>query len=107
MGVHGTSGGMSCPLRRRSGAEVRTRNTEYRTRLRATAPASIYTDWICRRSDSCSVVVVQQSAETLTPFHFPALADEFWIWTDELVLETLVIAFAVVMHDKLRRCAAN
>jgi hypothetical protein len=55
-----------------------------------------YWTGICRRSGSYSVVVVQQSAETLTSLHFSALADDFGIRADQLVLETLMVAFAVV-----------
>src|SRR5262249_30064285 len=66
-----------------------------------------YLGWICRRSGSGSVVVVQQSAETLPSFHFLALADECWIRADQLVLEALMVAFAVVMHDEFGRCATN
>ena len=59
-----------------------------------------YLGWICRRSGSGSVVVIQQSAETLTSFHFPALTDEFRLRTDQLVAESLMVAFAVVVHDE-------
>ena len=55
-----------------------------------------YLGWICRRSGSGSVVVVQQSAETFPSFHFPALTDECWIRADQLVIQALVVAFPVV-----------
>ena len=52
--------------------------------------------WSCGHS-SGSVIVVQQSAETLSSFHLPALADEFRLRVDQLVAEPLVVAFEVVV----------
>ena len=53
-------------------------------------------DWIFRHSGCCSVVVVQQSAESLTSLYFSALAHELWIRTDQFVVEALMVASAVV-----------
>src|SRR5215470_9126171 len=75
-------------------------STEYWTRLGRSGTGVDHPGWICRRSGSGSVVVIQQSAETLTSFHFPALTDEFRLQTDQLVAESLVVAFAVVVHDE-------
>jgi hypothetical protein len=66
------------------------------------APISgIWVGWICSRSGSGSVVVIQQSAEALPSFHFPALTNEFRIRADQTVVEALVVAFAVIMHGEL------
>ena len=42
-----------------------------------------------------------------TSFHVSPLADEFRLRADQLVDETLMITFAVVMHGELGRCATN
>ena len=39
--------------------------------------------------------------------YFSTLTDKLWIRTDELVVEALVVAFAVVMRGELGRCATN
>jgi hypothetical protein len=64
-------------------------------------------DWVCRRSGSGSVVVVQQSADTLAPFYVPTLPEKFRIRTDQLVIEALVVAFGVVMRRELGRCPTS
>jgi hypothetical protein len=53
------------------------------------------------------VVVLQQSAEPFKSFHFRALTDKCWIRADQLVIEALVVAFAVVMHDEFGSGATN
>ena len=63
--------------------------------------------WICRRSGSGSVVVVQQSAETFQSFHFATLTDESWIRGDQLVIEALMVAFTVVMRSEFGRRATH
>src|SRR5215510_10133411 len=87
----------------------RARSTEYRNARREWRQwrGVAYLGWICPDSGSGSVVVVQQSAETFKSFHFRALTDKCWIRADQLVIEPLVVAFAVVMHDEFGRCATN
>ena len=76
--------------------------------LRAgTAAAVAYVGWICRRSGSGSIVVLQQSAETFSSFYSATLADGFRIRADQLIIEALMVAFTVVMHSEFGRCATN
>src|SRR4051794_4608152 len=98
---------MSRPSAAGSGARVRTREHSIPEAAGRTGVGVDYMDRISRLSRGFSVVVIQQSAETLASFHFSALVDEFWIRADELVFEALMVAFAVVMHGELRRCATN
>src|SRR3954453_17447740 len=98
---------MSRPSPAGSCARVRTRRRSIPEAAGRTGVGVVYVGWMCRLSGGFSVVVVQQSAETLASFHFSALAYEFWIRADELVFEALMVAFAVVMHGELRRCATN
>src|SRR5262249_42748591 len=41
------------------------------------------------------------------PFYFTALTDRFRIRADQLVVETLMVAFTVVVHNEFGRCATN
>ena len=65
----------------------RAQNTRLPASSGRTASGIVYLGWICRRSSSGSVVVVQQSAETFPSSHFPALMDDFPIRVDQLVIE--------------------
>src|SRR4051794_6148894 len=45
-----------------------------------------------------SVVVVQQSAQTPSPFYLAFTADVRRIRADQLVIEPLMVAFSVIVH---------
>jgi hypothetical protein len=98
---------VSLPSAAGSGARSARRAPAYRKRPGELGSGSIVWGWICWCSCSCSVVVIQQSAETLASFHFSALANEFWIRADELVVEALMVALTVVMRGERGRSATN
>src|SRR5512133_893566 len=52
--------------------------------------------WTRPSSRNGSVIIVQQSSETLTSLHLSDLTYEFWIRENELVVESLMVAFVVV-----------
>src|SRR3954464_12964524 len=93
--VHGALGPLSRPCA--AGAVPRSARGDqrildavahwHRRRVSGLAPPSL---------GSRSVIVVQQAAETLTSFHVSSLTDEFRIRADQLVVKTLMVAFAVV-----------
>ena len=47
-----------------------------------------------------SVVVIQQSAQTLPSFHCPTLSDMGWVRADQLVLDTLMVAFDMIVRGE-------
>jgi hypothetical protein len=63
--------------------------------------------WMYRGSGSGSVVVVQQSAETLPSFDFSTLTHKLRIRANQLVVEALMVAFAVVMQREFDHGPTN
>ena len=112
MAVRGVTGDGHTSILARSdpvpgGDAHRAQNTRLAASCGATGAAIAYLGWICRRSGSGSVVVVQQSAETFQSFHFATLTDESWIRGDQLVIEALMVAFTVVMRSEFGRRATH
>jgi len=64
--------GHICDRARWSGHARRAQNTRLPASSGHTASGIEYLGWICRRSGSGSVVVVQQSAEPFPSFYFPS-----------------------------------
>src|SRR6516165_733575 len=52
-------------------------------------------------SSGGTVVVIQHAAQALAALNLAGVAEMASFWTDELVRQTLVIAFTVIMRDEV------
>jgi len=52
-------------------------------------------------SSGGTVVVIQHAAQALAALNLACVAEMASFWTDELVRQTLVIAFTVIMRDEV------